>query len=415
MPVIRTTVQQVLVPAVVTDQKGHYVPGLKPSDFQVFEDDTLQNIVSVISTTSAATAFDGASPSVTGNSPAVRTPDAHLAIPRRTYLVCVDVLHSSFANFAQVRSALKKFFEQEESGDSQYSLVALGRQVNVIQDSTRDPAAVLSAIQSKKLLATIADSEAAGMARDMQQFRAFMKNVYCAQCACESVGSTTDSPGCLTAKAGARGQLLSAGERTAYLDQNFLRGLNELVKATAGMPTSRTIVFISDGFNRFPGRELYAIMDGFGPKDRSFEFNPRNTGDFLQSVLKLAVRYDVKFYTLDSRGLYTQASIAGSSFDASSGGIIQEKVDQGTMSVAHENTDALAQLAHETGGLFFENSNDLFKGIHRAFADGRESYIIAYVPKNTDSDGHYRKIRVEVKGKKYTINAKAGYWATSGN
>jgi VWFA-related protein len=177
------------------------------------------------------------------------------------------------------------------------------------------------------------------------------------------------------------------------------------------MPTSHTIVFISDGFNRFAGRELYTIMDGYGPRDRSFQFNPRDTADPLQSVLKLAVRYDVKFYTLDSRGLYAAASIAGNPFDASSSGPTQERLDRNVMTVARENTDALAELARETGGLFFENSNDLFKGIHRVFADGRESYVLAYVPSNDILDGKYRKIKVEIKGRKLSVSAKPGYWA----
>ena len=121
----------------------------------------------------------------------------------------------------------------------------------------------------------------------------------------------------------------------------------------------------------------------------------------------------MKFYTIDSRGLYAAASLDGNSFDASSGGGGPEKVDLNVMSAAHQNTDALFQLAHETGGLFFENSNDLFKGIHRAFADGRESYMLAYVPTNNILDGKYRRIKVDVKGKKLLVNAKAGYWATS--
>jgi VWFA-related protein len=83
------------------------------------------------------------------------------------------------------------------------------------------------------------------------------------------------------------------------------------------------------------------------------------------------------------------------------------------MSVARENTDALFQLAHETGGTFFENDNDLFKGIQHAFADSREYYMLAYSPTNTATDGTFRKITVEVKNRKVQVNAKSGYWATN--
>jgi VWFA-related protein len=72
----------------------------------------------------------------------------------------------------------------------------------------------------------------------------------------------------------------------------------------------------------------------------------------------------------------------------------------------------MAELAHETGGLFFQNSNDLGKGLTRAFEDSREFYLLAYVSKNETWDGKYRKITVSVNDKKLRVNAKAGYWAT---
>jgi VWFA-related protein len=312
-----------------------------------------------------------------------------------------------------VRAALNKFFKQEHSPDSQYALVALGREPAVMVDSTRDPAVILDAIQSKKISGAILQSEAASTAREMQQFTYFMRDDYCAKCACESTGVTADGPSCSAAKARAQLSLTSFGERTSALNKNFLAGLTEIVRATANMPTTRTIIFISDGFNRFPGRELYGIMDGFGPRDRSFQFNPLDSQAPLESIVKLAVRYDVKFYTLDSRGLYTAASLGGGSFDAStSGAATPDKVDFNAVSVAHENTDALAQLARETGGLFFENSNDLFRGIQRAFSDGREHYVLAYSPTDPTPDGKFRKITVEVNRKGAVVQAKAGYWAT---
>ena len=82
------------------------------------------------------------------------------------------------------------------------------------------------------------------------------------------------------------------------------------------------------------------------------------------------------------------------------------------MTTARFNGDALAELARETGGFFFENNNDLLKGIRRAFADGREEYVLAYVPSNTNLDAQFRKISVQLKDNKLRIAAKAGYWAT---
>ena len=82
------------------------------------------------------------------------------------------------------------------------------------------------------------------------------------------------------------------------------------------------------------------------------------------------------------------------------------------MSVAWFNGDAMSQLAKQTGGQFFENSNDLLKGIRRAFTDGREEYVLAYVPSNTTADAQFRRITIKLKNKKLQVGAKSGYWAT---
>jgi VWFA-related protein len=71
----------------------------------------------------------------------------------------------------------------------------------------------------------------------------------------------------------------------------------------------------------------------------------------------------------------------------------------------------LAQLARETGGTFYENNNDLLKGIRQSVEDGREYYILSYIPDNAAMDGKYRRIQVAVHGRNLHVRAKAGYWA----
>ena len=191
--------------------------------------------------------------------------------------------------------------------------------------------------------------------------------------------------------------IVSFPERMSVLNQNFLQQLAQLVSATASMPTKRTVLFISDGFNRFAGQELSTILQAHDVGDPSLKFNPWDMQPQLDGILKLAVRANVRFYTIDSRGLYTPLDGKGNPAD---------------MTLAYQNGDAMAQLAGQTGGFFLENSNDLLNGIRRAFADGREEYVLAYVPSNPRMDGQFRKISVEVKDKKLRVAAKAGYWAT---
>jgi VWFA-related protein len=421
-PKITVDVRNVLVPVVVTDAKGRHVTGLKRSDFKVFEDGVPQEIAGFSTTVDSSSPETGA---LVGPKPGPRQGGASDTV-RHTYLVCLDTLHSSFASFTRVRDALLKSLRQERGSDSQYALMALGRELNVVKDSTRDAASIEAAIGSKEFTKVIQTTEATSTGVAIQEFTALMRN-YCGMCACGSNGGS-DQPGCSGVKGRVRAFLSSYEERTYILNHNFLVTLYDLVRATASIPAARTILFVSDGFNRFPGRELYAIVQGFSPSDHSFEFPSRDTEPELENILKLATRYDVKFYTLDSRGVYSAVFSAGGTFDASTpystttqldarnrpseATTTTESLDLQGASVARENTDAMAQLARDTGGLFFQNSNDLAKSITRVLTDTREYYVLAYVSKNEALDGLYRKIKVEVKGgDKFRVNAKAGYWA----
>ena len=346
----------------------------------------------------------------------------------RTYLIVVDTLHSSPASYNRVRDAILKVLRQEQGTGSLYALMALGRELRVIHDSTRDAAEIAASARNSDFQKAFQESEATKTGAEVQQFTALMRN-YCSACLCESNAGNAQLTQCASFQSKIQAVLLSYDERMYALNQSFLLTLKELVRATATMPTARTIIFISDGFNRFPGRDLYTVLRGFAPKDHIFEDHSRDTEPELQNILKLATKYDVKFYSLDSRGVYNSQFNPGNTFDAgtsfstatqmdsrngpSEATAATESVDRSVASGARENADVLAQLAHETGGLFFEDSNDLAKGISRAIADTREYYLLAYVSKNDTFDGKYRRITVEVTDpKKFRVNAKAGYWAT---
>lgn len=132
-PAIKANVREVLVPAVVIDTAGHPVSGLRQSDFTVYEDDVPQRIVAFAKTYDASLEVS--------DTPAFRSGEGVPKLPlpygvgpdspTRTYLVCVDTLHSSFGNMVQARRPLTKFFHKEHDEKAQYALLNLGRQIDV--------------------------------------------------------------------------------------------------------------------------------------------------------------------------------------------------------------------------------------------------------------------------------------------
>lgn len=413
---IKAHVRQVLVPIMVTDKKGHPLSGLQESDFALFEDEVPQRIVAFTKTYAAPVEVPAQRSSGSSANASVTVLKGGSAenSPTRTYVVCVDTLHSSFGDIEQARRALAKFFQQEHDAQAQYALMNLSRRLEVIQDSTRDPSLVLSALSSKKFQSSVVNGEASSIESDSEQLRAMLNGFSPLACSTPGVrvrGQIADN--CSDMKQRVQRFIFKSAERTALLTMAFLQELKAIIQALASMPTQRTLILISDGFNLVPGRELYGIASVYFPNDGEWRSIHRDTQPQLKELLRLAQKNNVAVDALDSRGIYNAAAegVENAQHDIDQNGAAMNGLIRSDDRTAWENESAMAQLAAGTGGLYFHDNNDLFKGIRQAFDDERERYIIAYDPSNDAMDGTYRKITVNVKGKSLRVYAKAGYWA----
>lgn len=402
---IHVEVRQVLVPVVVTDKQGHHVTGLTQADFHVFEDGVEQKISGFsVENTSAgapsAAADPGPAPATGGTPAAVAVPPSKPAAIRRTYLICIDSLNSAFSNLVYVRKALTKLFDSEPSGDARYVLVAVGNSAQVLQAPTTDPAAVLKAIEGKAFQKLFLSSRKSSMDEDLRSFRRDLDD---ARRACDQ-----EDPACkmLVGALPPHAAQLAAEERMYTV--SFLGELRNLVGQLAKETGRRTMVLLSDGFQLVPGKEAFELLDAYFPGTRTSLRTVDRLPD-LDSVLRLAANQNIPIYTIDSRGLYTE-----SYFDAANAGGVAKAAPAvlGIMNTAaREAGETLSEVAAATGGTAFRNSNDLFAGLERAFADGRRYYVLAYVPGNANPDGKFRAITVKVGDGKLSVNAKRGYWA----
>ena len=70
----------------------------------------------------------------------------------------------------------------------------------------------------------------------------------------------------------------------------------------------------------------------------------------------------------------------------------------------------MEQIASDTGGKAYFNTNDLKSAVKKAFDDGSHYYTIVYAPTNIKMDGSYRHIDVQVTAKgKYKTAYRRGY------
>jgi VWFA-related protein len=417
----RLNVNQIVVPVVVTDAKGHRVTGLKAEDFQLLEDGAAQKILSfsmggegAASATPAALLPEGAATTVVPGSAASLPADTPAT--RRTYAICVDTLHSSFANFPPVRTALEKFFEKENRTDSQYWLISLGKKPEVLQYPTTDAHALLTVLKDKKFLATIQNSEASALAAQIAGLRTQL-DAYCGRCPCGREVRPTPME-CVGPRQSLIGLVTTSADRTRIYTEFFLKELKAVVEDLSHMPGNRVLILISDGFNLVPGREMYGVMRAYFPNDDRWQMNDRDTTSQLEPILRAAAANNIVVYGIGSSGLGSSGGV-GAAYQASSGGtsvrgvgqVILPELNRQAQQATFESGTTMEALAHATGGVFIENSNDLPAGLKRAFDETRDYYVLGYKSSNTAMDGKYRAIEVKVKDPKAVVRARLGYWA----
>jgi VWFA-related protein len=210
-------------------------------------------------------------------------------------------------------------------------------------------------------------------------------------------------------------QLPSEANQIASADRvynmSFLSQLHSLVQTLSHVAGRRTIVLVSDGFQLVPGKEASELLVAYFPEFRSVALRTVDRMTDLDPVLHLAANSNIPIYTIDSRGLYTSPF-----YDASNPGgspRLMPAVSGIMDSDASEAGGTLSEIAAATGGTAFQNSNDVLAGLQRAFADGRQYYMLAYVPGNANPDGKFRAISVRLRDKKMVVKAKRGYWAAA--
>jgi VWFA-related protein len=404
----RLTVSQIVVPVLVTDAKGHRVSGLKAEDFELLEDGAPQKILAFSMGGEAVTSIPEGS--LTG------LPVDSLAI-RQTYSICVDTLHSTFGNFPPVRSALERFFEKETRTDSQFLLISLGKKPEVLQYPTPNPGAVLSVLRDKKFLATIQNSEAAALGAQIGTLRQQL-DTYCRMCPCGRNARPAPAE-CFGTRQSIIGLVTTSADRTRIYTEFFLKELRAVIDDLSRMPGKRVLILISDGFNLEPGRELFGVMRAYFPNDDRWQMNDRDTSSQLEPILRAATANNIVIYGLNSAGLGLSGG-ASSAYQASSGGgtsrqgvgqIILPELNRQASQASFESGTTLAALAHATGGVFIEHSNDLLAGVKQAFDETRDYYVLGYISSNPAMDAKYRAIEVRVKDPKLVVRARTGYWA----
>lgn len=415
----KTSTQAVIVDVVVTDSKGHPINGLHQQDFQVTEDGKPQNVryfkeVNATPPTPAPTAAPAPAPVKPPQPPAnVFSNDAHAVDSGSVTLILLDLLNTPSADQQHAREQLINFLKTK-SKDSQFALCTLSSSrrlhLRLIQGFTPDENLILAATSGKN---------GSPQAARWQEAAAGTEN---------SVNTVRDA-----AREGPTGgwgallyslQAMQAEQQITDTDARVgitIDALGQLARYLSGIPGRKNLVWLSGSFpiSISPG----ADFDNPNSDKRNYTAQLKQATNLLAEAQVAVYPVDVRIRVGDSvvsasnkgvgsRGTAT-VSAPGQPPSDESPLAPNQAIQQGSMrqlALQFAERETLNQIASDTGGKAFFNSNAIEEAIAIAAEQGSNYYTLSYTPDNRDYNGKFRKIKV-VAGKGYHLNYRPGYFA----
>ena len=204
-----------------------------------------------------------------------------------------------------------------------------------------------------------------------------------------------------------RDDLLMAINKMAIADQ----GLDELNTDADAADTGSSFGEDDSEFNLFnTNRQLAALQTAvkmLGTLNEKkvliyfasgLQLNGIDNQAQFQATTNAAIRANVTFFTIDTRGLValapmgnaTQGSAGGGAMFSGAGALAQTTRFQASQ-------DTMFALATDTGGKALLDNNDLSMGVQQAEASVTNYYLIGYNTTNSKLDGKMRRIKISLK------------------
>ncbi len=394
------TSRMVLVDAVVTDNSGKPIAGLKADDFKVRENGSPQTI----------RAFGARSPELlrqqAASSPPMLAPGMFTNIPdfRPEYgpltILLIDSLNTPNFDQPYMREALIKYL-QGMGAQQNVAIFSLGIRLGLVQNVNADPQILQEALKRiasdpslKKKKPNVSASTADS---DESRARLLAADLL-------GVGTVYDKERQIS--------MMQSSVLEFFPDQGIIQtdarvrltldALQKISRTVAGYPGRKNLIWLSAGFPLSIDPTLNGLADA------------RNYQQEVQETANLLTNNEVAIYPVDVRGLVgnflpdpaSDIQRHGSFHGSAVTGVI--RTGGMALGASHNTMD---HLADQTGGRAYYNRNDIDHGIETSVRDGSTYYSIGYYPTDKNWDGKFRKIELQVAGKGLHVHYRRGYYA----
>jgi len=395
---IKTKVRLVLVDVVVTDGKGDAVAGLNKQDFEVLEDGKPQTISTFEEHHGAPpptqVKLPPLPPHVYTNFPITQTSDA-------VNVLLLDAMNTPTQDQSYVHTEMIKCLRTIPPS-ARIAIFTLASRLRMLQGVTTDSSELLKALnsvqgwpQESPLLPSDAETEA------IHRLIGFLA---------ENSAPTPPTTELLGADPinALRQFLLDSQKFQAEVRIRItLQAMQQLARYLSGIPGRKNVIWFSGSFPA-----------GFYPDTTvadPFRYT-RDFGDDMRKTADLLTAAQVAIYPIAAGGLAPDAI-----YKANANEIGQKRGQDAaqdewqqmrTAAVTRGSSQiAMDQLAKDTGGKAFYNTNGLYDALTSVVNNGSRYYSLSYSPTNPKMDGKYRHLQVKLLKGKDTLAYRRGYYA----
>jgi len=414
--VFKSTAALVLVDVIVTNPQGP-IHGIPRSQFHLLEDSKEQKLIAL----EEHTAIDPATvlkppelpPHIYGNTPSAPDNGA-------VNVLLLDALNTPMTDQMRVRQQMISYLKTLPPG-TRMAIFTLASRLRIVQGFSSDTGPLLAALNGKKglpnqsaLLADPNDTTASDMTDAMLQ-----------------VGATGQAMASL-----AQFQADQAAYQMDLRVRYTLDALQQLARYLRNVPGRKNLIWFSGSFpiSLDPDATLQSPFQAM-----------RNYAPDVTETTRMLTASRVAVYPVDARGLLVDpqfsAQRSGSGMTGSGGGgsgggaggskrgsrgssgmsggsmASQPKFAQNSMKFAQQTVAehaTMQQIAEETGGVAFLDTNDLESAVARAIQNGASYYTLAYIPETKPGDTRFHKIQVTIpEAPSYHLAYRRGYVADS--
>jgi VWFA-related protein len=401
---------RVVVDVIVTDKKGHHVSGLTVNDFSILEEGAPQKI-ETFSETNSGSASDqrstSAMPSSSTQPAGPSAPHPHLVT------VVMDLQDNRPENLRKASEAVLKYLEKNLKANDYIAIYSIDRGLRLALPFTNDIARARATLVS---IGSGATTSALGT-NDRKAVQRQISDLYASIHPDAALGVSSGDVNVT----GGRG--LTPGNTSDVIIEREIATLRSYLTIQNNLQAKSVFVAlkaICASYQDLPGRKNVVLFsEGFLYAD---DARPQ-----MDAVADAANRANVALYVIDSSGLESKQDVMGRSADneisqmvnlanesaprvgGQTGGL--SKFDK--MRTLGETTrnEQLEYLADVTGGMFVHNMNDLAPAFAKVVDDAQNFYSLTYRPTDSDFDGKFRKIKVDLARKGYDVRYRKGYWA----